>query len=203
MVRTIPPLAADRTAGADVPPAVELFVERLTAATGVELTDEEMALAQVICRSVDGVPLAVELAAARARAYSLTEIADQVATDPSSLARIGRGGADHHRTVRYAIEQTYQSLTAAEASLHRAVSVVPGPFTVGLAAALDGRPVDETADLIAGLVHRSMLVPLGPARPGRPSRFAQLATVRGHAGHAAVSRQRRSGGTARRLGARS
>jgi len=145
-------------------------------------------MAQAICRSVDGVPLAVELAAARARAYSLAEIADQVAVDPSSLARIGRGGADHHRTVRYAIEQTYRSLTAAEASLHRAVSVVPGPFTVGLAGALHGRDVDETADLIAGLVHRSMLVALGPTRAGRPSRFAQLATVRGHAGHAAASR---------------
>ena len=144
----------------------------------------------MICRSVDGVPLAVELAAARARAYSLAEIADQVATDPSSLARIGRGGADHHRTVRYAIEQTYRSLTGAEASLHRAVSVVPGPFTVGLAAALDGRQVDETTDLIAGLVHRSMMVALGPARPGRPSRFAQLATVRGHAG-ARVGQQTR------------
>ena len=189
VVRTIPPLSADPTADADVPPAVELFVERLTTATGAELTDEDTVLARVICQSVDGVPLAVELAAARARAYSLTEIADQVAADPSSLSRVGRGGADHHRTVRYAIEQTYQSLTAAEASLHRVVSVVPGPFTAGLAAALDGRPVDETADLIAALVHRSMLVPLGPTGPGRPSRFAQLATVRGHAGHASVSRR--------------
>ena len=201
VVRTIPPLAADPTSEAEVPPAVELFIERLTTATGAELTDEETALARVICQSVDGVPLAVELAAARARAYSLTEIADQVAADPSSLSRVGRGGADHHRTVRYAIEQTYQSLTAAEASLHRVVSVVPGPFTAGLAAALDDRPVDETADLIAALVHRSMLVPLGPAGPGRPSRFAQLATVRGHAGHASVSRREEIGGSARRLGA--
>ena len=188
IIRTIPPLAADGPAGTAVPPAVELFVERLAAATGVELTAEEVALVQVICQSVDGVPLAVELAAARARAYSLAEVVNQVNTDPSSLARIGRGGADHHRTVRYAIEQTYRSLTAGEGSLHRAVSVVPGPFTVGLAAALDGRPVDETADLVAGLVHQSMLVALGPARPGRPSRFAQLATVRGHAGHASVNR---------------
>jgi len=188
IVRTIPPLTAHHSAGVEIPPAVELFVERLTAATGVDVTEEEVALAQLICQSVDGVPLAVELAAARARAYTLAEIANQVATDPSSLARIGRGGADHHRTVRYAIEQTYRSLTAAEASLHRALSVVPGAFTVGLAATLDGRPTDETVDLVAGLVHRSMVVALGPSRPGRPSQFAQLATVRGHAGHCAVSR---------------
>ncbi len=194
-VRAVPPLVADLSPSAepgsrpDLPPAVELFVERLTAATGATLTSAEIALAQVICQSVDGVPLAVELAAARARAYSLAEIADQVATDPSSLARVGRGGADHHRTVRFAIEQTYRSLTAAEASLHRAVSVVPGPFTVGLAAALDDRPVVQTADSIAGLAHRSMMVALGPARSGRPSRFAQLATVRGHAGHASASRR--------------
>ena len=195
VVRAIPPLVADLAPSAEpdseaaLPPAVELFVERLTAATGATLTGAETALAQVICQSVDGVPLAVELAAARARAYSLAEIADQVATDPSSLAQVGRGGADHHRTVRFAIEQTYRSLTAAEASLHRAVSVLPGPFTVGLAAALDERPVVETADLVAGLAHRSMMVALGPARSGRPSRFAQLATVRGHAGHASASRR--------------
>ena len=43
VVRTVPPLAADPTAGGDLPPAVELFVERLTAATGAELTDDERA----------------------------------------------------------------------------------------------------------------------------------------------------------------
>ena len=131
----------------------------------------------------------MELAAARTRAFTLDEIAQQVGTDPSALARIGRGrpghrGGDHHRTVRFAVEQSYRMLPPDEAAVHRAVSVVPGPFTPGLAAALADRPVDETRELLARLVHRSLLASLGPAGPGRPTRFTQLATVRGHAAHA-------------------
>jgi hypothetical protein len=141
-----------------------------------------------IATAVDGVPLALELAAARSRAFTLDEIAHQVTADPSSLARTGRG-SDHHRTVRAAIEQSYEVLPADEAQLHRAVSVLPGPFTVSAADAVLGGPEagpgTATADLVARLVHHSLLVPLGPDRPGGPSRFAQLATIRGHAAHAA------------------
>jgi hypothetical protein len=93
--------------------------------------------------------------------------------------------------VRAAIEQSYALLPADEAELHRAASVLPGPFTVAAGGAVLGGPDPGplsgtvTADLVARLVHHSLLVPLGPARPGGPSRFAQLATVRGHAAHAA------------------
>ena len=172
-------------------PAVTLFLERLEAADpmlGAAVADDpdRLELAARICRAVDGVPLAMELAAARVRAFSLAEIAEQVGTDPSALASIGRGRADHHRTVRFAVEQSYRTLPPDEAGLHRAVSVVPGPFTAGLAAALAGLPTAEVHDLLARLVHRSMLVSLGPAGPGRPTRFTQLATVRGHATHAAA-----------------
>ena len=131
-------------------------------------------LAVRICRAVDGVPLAMEFAAARARAFTLDEIAEQVGTDASALARIGRGRpehrkADHHRTVRFAVEQSYRVLPADEAALYRAVSVVPGPFTPPLAAALAALPVGDTHELLARLVHRSLLVSLvRPARDGPP-----------------------------------
>ncbi|MFW3169737.1 BTAD domain-containing putative transcriptional regulator [Geodermatophilus sp. CPCC 206100] len=171
-------------------PAVTLLLDRLTAA-GANRSDLGLLSAAVrIATAVDGVPLALELAAARARAFSLDEIAHQVTADPSSLARTGRG-SDHHRTVRAAIEQSYALLPEDEAAAHRAVSVLPGPFTVTAAdAVLDGSGAGPsrgaaTADLVARLVHHSLLVPLGPARPGGPSRFAQLATIRGHAAHAA------------------
>jgi predicted ATPase/DNA-binding SARP family transcriptional activator len=171
-------------------PAVALLLDRLAAA-GADREDLGLLSAVVrIATAVDGVPLALELAAARARAFSLDEIAHQVTADPSSLARTGRG-SDHHRTVRAAIEQSYALLPADEAELHRAASVLPGPFTVAAAGAVLGGPDagplsgTVTADLVARLVHHSLLVPLGPARPGGPSRFAQLATVRGHAAHAA------------------
>lgn len=167
-------------------PAVELFLDRLAAADpSAQLDERRLRLAVDVCTMLDGVPLALELAAARARAFSLEEIVNQVASDPSALSRIGRG-APAHRTVGVAVEQSYAILPPDEAALHRSVSVVPGPFTVPLAAALGGRPLNAVRNDVAGLVHRSMLVRDGPLRPGGPSRFRQLAIVRSHAEHAAA-----------------
>ncbi len=173
-------------AGGPGSPAVELFLERLEEQTPRRGADgEARRRAAEIAAAVDGLPLALELAAGRARAYSLPEIAVQVRADASSLSRIGRGRASHHGTVRGAIDTSYRSLPGPEAALHRAAAAVPGPFTADLAAALGAAPRAAATDVVAGLVHRSLLTPLGPGRPGGPSRFAQLATVRGHARHAA------------------
>ncbi|MGY1753460.1 AfsR/SARP family transcriptional regulator [Blastococcus sp. SYSU D01042] len=171
-------------------PAVALLLDRLVAA-GADRDDLGLLTAAVrIATAVDGVPLALELAAGRCRAFSLEEIAHQVTADPSSLARAGRG-SDHHRTVRAAIQQSYALLPPEEAAVHRGVSALPGPFTVAAAAALhrglDGDGAGEgTADVVARLVHHSLLTPLGPSRAGGPSLFTQLATVRGHAAHVAA-----------------
>jgi predicted ATPase len=175
-------------------PAARLFLERLEAVPGAPSDPRSRSWGAEIAAAVDGLPLAIELAAGRARAYSLAEIVTQVRADASSLSRIGRGGAAHHDTIRNAIDISYQALPDSEAALHRAVAVVPGPFTGVLAAALvTPGPGDlnldpaQIADAIAGLVHRSLLTPLGPSRPAGASRFAQLATVRGHATHRAAA----------------
>jgi predicted ATPase/DNA-binding SARP family transcriptional activator len=181
----ITPLALPSTdpgADADPAPALELFLERLsTTAPGVERDARSSAWATSIVSALDGVPLALELAAGRARAYSLEEIAAQVRRDASALARVGRGHAAHHGTVRGAVDMSYRVLPVDEAALHRRMSVVSGPFTAALAAAVSDQ--DGAEDVLARLVHRSLLTPLGPFRPGGPSRFAQLAIVRGHAQH--------------------
>ena len=167
-------------------PAVELFLERLAARPRDRRLDDA-ALERVarICRAVDGVPLAIELAAARARAYSLDEIAAQVTRRRQHARRASAAApAGHHRTVRFAVEQSYRTLSRRGGALHRAVSVVPGPFTAASAAALVDRPVAEVrtrcspASCTARCWCRS-----ARSAPGRPSRFAQLATVRGHAAH--------------------
>lgn len=159
------------------PAAVELFLERL----GTPTPDGSLATVREIAAAVDGLPLALELAAGRAPAYTLAEIATQVRADASSLSRVGRGhGSTHHRTVREAIDRSYRALPAPLATLHRAIGAVPGPFTAQLAA---GLLEADVTDAIVGLTHRSLLTPLGPAQPGGASRFAQLATVRGHANH--------------------
>jgi DNA-binding SARP family transcriptional activator len=185
VVWPLDPLAVPEADGdARSTPAVALFLERLAARQrGVDFDDGVVAQATRICRAVDGVPLAIELAAARARAYSLGEIVTQVSADASALSSVGRGAAAHHRTVRFAVEQSYRTLTEEDAQLHRALSVVPGPFTAVLAAAVVGRPVGEVRASLARLVHCSLLGPLRPVTAGRPSRFLQLAIVRGHAAH--------------------
>jgi len=160
-----------------VPAAVELFLERLDTPPPADALDS----VREIVAAVDGLPLALELAAGRARAFTLTEIAADVRVDASALSRVGRGRT-HHRTVREAIDSSYRDLPRPLAALHRAVGAVPGPFTAELAA---GLVAADVTNAVAGLAHRSLLTPLGPARAGGASRFAQLATVRGHANHLA------------------
>ncbi|MEJ2868657.1 BTAD domain-containing putative transcriptional regulator [Actinomycetospora sp. OC33-EN08] len=157
-------------------PALALFSERV-AATGSEQADRESAAR--IVEAVDGLPLALELAAGRARLFTLAEIATQVRADASGLSHTGRRAPAHHRSLRGAIDSSYRALPEAEAALHRALGVVPGPFTADLAAALAQH--DDVADLLGGLVHRSMLTAVGAH--GGASRFTQLATLRSHAQH--------------------
>ena len=169
-------------------PAVELFLARAQAADPtLPVDDAAMQTVQRICRAVDGLPLAIELAAARVRSASLAEIAEQVAADASGLRRLGRPTADHRQSVRSAIEWSHRLLSGEEQVVHRRLSVLPGPFTRPAAAAVAGvGPVAavDVPELLAMLTHRSLLTPVRVGRKGGPTLFSQLATVRGHAAHA-------------------
>jgi predicted ATPase/DNA-binding SARP family transcriptional activator len=186
----------------DPSPAMELFLARVSAVDPtIELKADDLRTAERICRAVDGVPLALELAAARIRSASIAEIAEHVTADPSGLRRLGRGQDDHRQSVRSAIEWSYRLLSNPEQAVHRRLSVLPGAFTRSAAVAVAGvEPVvpGEVPDVIAQLVHRSLLNPVRPRRAGGPTLYSQLATVRGHAAHAldadgesAASAQRR------------
>ncbi|WP_222195816.1 AfsR/SARP family transcriptional regulator [Modestobacter italicus] len=183
------PLVPEPTADTEEPaPAVELFLARAQAADPMVVIDEEaMQTVRRICRRLDGLPLAIELAAARVRSATLPEIAEQVSADASALRRLGRATADHRQSVRAAIEWSHRLLSCEEQAVHRRLSVLPGPFTRPAAAAVAGVDPVATADvpeLLAMLTHRSLLTPLRAGRAGGPSLFSQLATVRGHAAHA-------------------
>ncbi|HEU5486416.1 MAG TPA: BTAD domain-containing putative transcriptional regulator [Microlunatus sp.] len=159
-------------------PAVGLFVQRATASGGV-IDRDDLPLVAEICIAVDGLPLAIELAAAQVRSFSLTEIADQVRADSATLTRIGRGRSGP-LTLADSIEQSVATLRAVDQDVHRAVAVLPGPFTATAAAAAAGLPVTTVRNALSGLVHRSLLVPLGPRDTGGASRFSQLAPIRSH-----------------------
>ena len=191
---TLQPLAS-RTAGFPLTeaPAVQLFLQRLAAAAPtLHPGDREAELVVEICEGVDGLPLAIELAASLARSFTLDEIATRVRSDLVSLSRIGRGGSSHHATLRGAIELSTASLDPVELAVHRAVAVVPGPFTPALAAHLVDTAPGQASNALAGLVHRSLLTPRGAAHSQGPSRFDQLATVRAHGLSAATDQPARA-----------
>ena len=154
--------------------AVELFARRAAAAVpGFAVTDANRADVIRLCQRLDGIPLAIELAAVRLRTLPLTELA----------ARLGRrlplltGGDevsdaandDRHRTLRDAIGWSYELCTEAERRLWARLSVFAGAFSVAAAqevCACAGLDVDDIFQTIIRLVDKSVLVPVEPPAAG-------------------------------------
>jgi predicted ATPase len=208
VIWTLGPLPLEAASPDDQSPAVELLLARLTEVVpALDIDADVHQQAAKICGAVDGLPLAIELAAARVRTDGLAAVAAQVALDPSRLRQLGQAGGSHHHSVGEAVEWSYRLLSADEQLLHRRLAVLPGPFTADIAAALaapasdrggPGFDADAIPDVLALLTHRSLLVPVPSAvSAGRP-RFRQLATVRSHARHALVVDTEASGAEAAR-----
>jgi predicted ATPase/DNA-binding SARP family transcriptional activator len=157
--------------------AVRLFVERVRAVRpGFTLDDESAPLAALICRQLDGVPLAIELAAARAKALPLQEIADRLGDRFALLTAGPRTSEARHRTLRATLDWSYELLSGAERALLRRLSVFRGGWTLEAAEAVcpgDGLERGEVLDLLFRLVDRSLVVP----DPGS-GRFRMLVTIR-------------------------
>jgi non-specific serine/threonine protein kinase len=180
----VPPLALPDLEGLPLldclneAPAVRLFVERARAARAdFALTAETAAAVVRICHRLDGLPLAIELAAARLSHLSTSEI----------LARLGRrlplltGGPQdqpaRRRTMRAAIAWSYDLLASDEQALFRRLSVFAGRFTLDAAQTVAGpKAPDSTLDLLSSLIDKSLLGREEGAGGG--SRFAVLETMR-------------------------
>ncbi|MFI5952404.1 BTAD domain-containing putative transcriptional regulator [Cryptosporangium sp. NPDC051539] len=171
------PLPVD-TAGSA---AVRLFAERAAAVRpGFVLTDDTAAHVVRICRALDGLPLAIELAAARLRSLSLREVASRLDDRLALLGRGSRGGVPRHRTLRAVLDGSWELLSSPERVLLRRLAIFAGaPSLEGVDAVCGaGLPGDELLDLVGDLVDRSLLVPVdGP--DGR--RYRLLETVREYA----------------------
>jgi len=158
-------------------PAVELF--RARAADAGAAVEPSEALSELV-RRLDGVPLAIELAAARSRSLTPTEILERLEQDLDVLERPRRRSASRHRSLRAAIDWSHDLLTADEQQLFARLAVIPGPFSLDFAHAVAG-PVSpapgRTADLLDGLVTASMVV----AEPsGETTAYRVLDTLRGY-----------------------
>lgn len=127
--------------------AIQLFVDRAAAARpGFTLTLANAAPIAGICRTLDGVPLAIELAAARAKALAPREILDRL----SNRFRLLTGGMGRHQTLHSAIDWSYDLLSEQERALFRRLSVFAGGFDLPAAEAVwpDGDPLDHIEQLV-------------------------------------------------------
>ena len=139
---TVPPPTTGSNNGADMVLASEagrLFVERATA-TGrrLRLTEQEAAAIGAICRLLDGIPLAIELAAAWARVLSVEQIASRLPTSLDLLSGGSRLAAPRHQTLDAAIRWSYDLLTEPERELFEQLSVFTGGFDFEAAEAVSG-----------------------------------------------------------------
>ncbi len=166
-------------------PAVRLFAERAAAVSpGFEVDDESAALVIDIVRRLDGLPLAIELAAARLRTLPLAEIARRLNDRFRLLTGGSRTALPRHRTLRAVVEWSWDLLTPEERLLAERFAVFPAGATPaavavvcagpGGAATAAGRARVDPADvddLLSSLVDKSLLQPVREA-PGAAAREA-------------------------------
>ncbi|MEU5879741.1 BTAD domain-containing putative transcriptional regulator [Spirillospora sp. NPDC047279] len=149
IVRPVPPLDEDA--------AARLFASRAAAAAGLTLGPGEAGAVATICRRLDGLPLALELAAARVNGLGVHELAARL-DDRFGLLGAGRRGAvpGRQRTLRATIEWSWDLLAEPERVLLRRLAVHPGGFTLETAEETGG--VAGAPAVLAGLVDRSLAV---------------------------------------------
>ena len=162
--------------------AVRLFLDRASAQKSAFLLDGTTAAAVAsVCRQLDGIPLAIELAAARLRSLAITDI-DRRLDDRFRLLTGGyRSALPRQQTLRALVDWSYDLLSEAERSVLRRVSAFAGAFDLAAAeevAAADDVDSREVLDIIASLVDKSLL----QLEPDGPSvRYRLLDTVRHYA----------------------
>ena len=163
-VLPIPPLELPTADGGRLEQneAVMLFVERAAAASGTfDLTASNRSAVADVCRRLDGLPLAIELAAVRTRALSVEQILERLSDRFSLLVGGGRAALPRHQTLQTTIEWSHDLLSAAERTLLRRLCVFAGRFTLEDVEGIC--PSDELAagsvlDSLSSLVDRSLVI---------------------------------------------
>ena len=183
--------------GAPVSDAVRLFIERVSAASpAIALTQDDLGAVTTICERLDGLPLAIELAAARATVLPVQALASRLGSRLPLLTGGPRDLPERQRTMRSAIAWSYDLLTPVERTVFRRLSVFVGGFSLAAAEAVAGQATpDPGEDLRDDLLVRSgrhgeadpltviqtlvqgSLLRYGE-RPAEDQRFTMLETIR-------------------------
>ncbi len=164
--------------------AVQLFVERADAVlTGFTLTAGNAQAVAHVCRRLDGIPLAIELAAARVRMLSPEQIAGRLDDRFRLLTQGSRTALPRQQTLRAAVDWSYDLLSKPERLLLARLSVFAGGWTMEAAEAVcsgngpeDGLEQADVLDVLTGLVEKSLVVVQPEAEPER--RYRLLETMR-------------------------
>ena len=167
-VQRLPPLeTAPSGAGLTIAealryPALQLFVERASAsAGGYELQQEDVSVVAQICRRLDGIALAIELAASRVDAFGVRGVASRLDDRFHLLTRGRRTALPRHQTLRAALDWSYELLSENERSVMRQLGVFAGRFTMNAAiaiaadAGIDALQVDQ---ILADLIDKSLVM---------------------------------------------
>ncbi|MGW7680680.1 BTAD domain-containing putative transcriptional regulator [Kribbella sp. NPDC054772] len=167
VVWSVPPLTVPSAAsGLDAVgecSAVQLFVTRAAAASrGFALTEETAADVSVLCRRLDGIPLALELAATRVRALGVRGLVARLDDRFRLLATGHRGAAPRQQTLHAMIDWSWELLDPEEQSVLRRLAVHADGCTAEAAAAVCGE--DDVLDVLVRLVDRSLVVPVDGSR---------------------------------------
>lgn len=162
--------------------AVELFVERVRQnLPGFALTSERESAVAGICIHLDGIPLALELAAARSRSLSIEQINARLSDRFRLLTAGSRSALPRQQTLRATLDWSYDLLGEDERLVLRRLSVFPGSFSVAAASAVaSDQGIDEYAviDVVSELVSRSLLI--ADTKVANP-RYRLLETTRAYA----------------------
>jgi predicted ATPase/DNA-binding SARP family transcriptional activator len=163
--------------------SIELFVERAShAKSGFALDEKNASSVAQICGRLDGIPLAIELAAARIKVLSADEIASRLDDRFSLLTAGSRTAIPRHQTLRATIDWSYDLLTQQERILLRRLSVFAGGFTLDAAESVcsQGMKQSDILDLLGRLVDKSLvIVEAGSEFSG--TRYRLLETIRQYA----------------------
>jgi len=166
----VPPLATDD--------AVRLFVTRARAAGAPhDLSDEDLAVVADICTRLDGLPLAIELAAARARSFPLPQISARLSDRFRLLTGGSRTALPRQQTLRAVVDWSYELLFDQEQRAFERLSVFPGGCDLATAEAVcadEALDASDLEDLIHALVEKSLVI---AAPNGDTVRFALLQTL--------------------------
>ncbi|NGP09647.1 protein kinase [Rhodococcus sp. 14C212] len=158
--------------------AVKMFADRAAAAVpGFVLTEDNAATVARICHRLDGLPLPIELAAARLRALSPEQILDRLTDRYTLLTRGSRGAPTRQQTLRWCIDWSFELCTAVEQRVWGRVAVFAGSFDLDAAEQVCGVGLapGEVLDTLTSLVDKSILI---REEAGSVVRFRMLETLR-------------------------